>query len=215
MCWNKDISLNTFIFSGFVLCLIIYNNTYTKYKIRELNSIWAYLFFASFIFMQLFEYFIWRNINNATYNRIFTIMATLLLLVQPIATNMLITNKLVQQNLLMLYLLCAIPFATYKFMTNKINSTVSQKGHLQWNMLVDNNNKSEHIYVIIWFFFFLFPLFYQGHKYGFLFGFLTLLVIIYNYYKDKTIGSMWCWVVNTIMLYYAGYLLFYLPFVRG
>jgi len=165
--------------------------------------------------MQLFEYFIWRNINNPTYNRIFTIMATLLLLVQPIATNMLITNKLVQQNLLMLYLLCAIPFATYKFMTNKINSTVSQKGHLEWNMLVDNNNKSEQIYIIIWFCFFLFPLFYQGHKYGFLFGFLTLLVIIYNYYKDKTVGSMWCWVVNTIMLYYAGYLLFYLPFVRG
>ena len=42
--WNKDISLNTFLFSSFVLLLIIYNNTYTQYKINELENIWMYLF---------------------------------------------------------------------------------------------------------------------------------------------------------------------------
>ena len=45
MCWNKEVSLNTFIFSIFVLLLIMYNNAYTQYKIEELNSIWVYLFF--------------------------------------------------------------------------------------------------------------------------------------------------------------------------
>jgi hypothetical protein len=39
MCWNKEISLNTFLFSSFVLILIIYNNAYTQYKIKELNNI--------------------------------------------------------------------------------------------------------------------------------------------------------------------------------
>ena len=38
MCWNKDVSLNTFLFSGFVLLLIYYNNTYTKYKVAEFDS---------------------------------------------------------------------------------------------------------------------------------------------------------------------------------
>ena len=50
MCWNKDVSLNTFLFSSFVILLIYYNNTYTKYKVAEFNSIWVYVFFGSFIF---------------------------------------------------------------------------------------------------------------------------------------------------------------------
>ena len=53
MCWNKDVSLNTFLFSGFVLCLIIYNNKYTQYKIDELNNIYSYIFFASIIIIQI------------------------------------------------------------------------------------------------------------------------------------------------------------------
>ena len=214
MCWNKEISLNTFIFSSFVLGLIIYNNTYTQYKIVDVNNIWVYLFLISFILMQLIEFFIWRNVNNPIYNKLFTIMATLLLLVQPIATNMLITNKSVQRGMLFLYLICIIPFAIYRFMTKNINSTVSKMGHLQWNSLLDNNNTWDRIVLIIWLLFFLGPLFYERQFFGFLFGLLTLLVIIYNYYKDHTIGSMWCWVVNSLMLYYAGYLLFYLPFFK-
>lgn len=214
MCWNKEISLNTFVFSSFVLGLIIYNNRYTQYKIDELNSVWIYVFFMSFILMQLFEFFIWRNINNPIYNRIFTILATLLLLCQPIATNMLITNKSVQQNMLMIYMICMVPFATYKFMTKKINSTVSDLGHLQWNMLLDYKNKEDRLISIFWFLFFLFPLFYERKIFGFLFGCITLLIVIYNYYKDNTTGSMWCWVVNSIMIYYAVYLLFYLPFFK-
>lgn len=212
MCWNKDVSLNTFMFSSFVLGLIIYNNKYTQYKIDELNNIYVYLFFMSFILMQLFEFFIWRNIDNRLFNKIFTIMATLLLLVQPIATNMLISDKVIQKSLLLIYLICMIPIAIYRFMTKKINSTVSKLGHLQWNMLLDKS-KLDRILLIFWFIFFLFPLFYEGKKYGFLFGLITLLIVSYNYYNDGTVGSMWCWVVNSIMIYYAVYLLFYLPFV--
>ena len=211
MCWNEEMSLNTFIFSSFVLGLIIYNNAYTQYKIVDFNNIWTYMFFISFILMQLIEVFIWRNINNPIYNTIFTTMAALLLLVQPIATNMLITNKSVQRSMLFVYLICMIPFATYNFMTKKINSTVSTMGHLQWNMV---DNKHQGRVLIIWLFFFLFPLFYQRQIFGFLFGLITLLVITYNYYKDNTIGSMWCWVVNSIMIYYAVYLLFYLPLFK-
>lgn len=213
MCWNKDVSLNTFIFSSFVLGLIIYNNKYTQYKIDELNNIYVYLFFMSFILMQLFEFFIWRNINNSLFNKIFTIMATLLLLVQPIATNMLISDKVVQQSLLLIYLICMIPIAVYRFMTKKINSTVSKLGHLQWNMLL-YKSKLDRVLLVLWFIFFLFPLFYEGKKYGFLFGLITLLIVSYNYYNDGTVGSMWCWVVNSIMIYYAVYLLFYLPFLK-
>ena len=214
MCWNKDISLNTFVFSSFVLLLIMYNNKYTQYKIQELNNIWVYLFFISFILMQIIEYFIWKNINEPFYNKLFTILATLLLLVQPIASTMLITNKIVRSNLLTLYLVLSIPFSIYRFMTRNIYSSVSPLGHLNWNLLLDKKSKLDNLIMTLWFIFFLFPLFYQGYRYGFLFGFLTLLFIMYNYSKDGTVGSMWCWIVNSIMVFYASYLLLYLPFYK-
>lgn len=214
MCWNKDISLNTFLFSSFVLLLIIYNNTYTQYKINELDNIWMYLFFASFIFMQLIEYFIWRNINDPVYNNLFSIMATLLLFIQPIASTMLITNNTVRTNILLLYLILSVPLMTYRLFTKKINSTVSPLNHLKWNFIFYENSTIENIFYIGWFIFFLFPLFYQGNTFGLLFGLLTFMVVLYNYYKDKTVNSMWCWIVNSLMIYYAGYLLLYLPFFK-
>lgn len=70
MCWNKDVSINTFLFSIFVLILIIYNNNYTQYKIDEVNNIFAYIFLLSFILMQLIEYFLWQNLNDKFYNKI-------------------------------------------------------------------------------------------------------------------------------------------------
>jgi hypothetical protein len=192
----------------------MYNNKYTQYKIQELNNIWVYLFFISFILMQIIEYFIWKNINEPFYNKLFTILATLLLLVQPIASTMLITNKIVRSNLLTLYLVLSIPFSIYRFMTRNIYSSVSPLGHLNWNLLLDKKSKLDNLIMTLWFIFFLFPLFYQGYRYGFLFGFLTLLFIMYNYSKDGTVGSMWCWIVNSIMVFYASYLLLYLPFYK-
>jgi hypothetical protein len=214
MCWNKDISLNTFLFSSFVLLLIIYNNAYTQYKIKELNNIWVYLFFMSFILMQLIEYFIWRNVNDPIYNNLFTILASILLFMQPIASGMLITNNNVRSKFLNLYLIGAIPLLIYRFMTKKINSTITPLKHLNWNLAIFDNFIIDQLLLLVWFIFFLFPLFYQGELFAFLFGFLTLIVITYNYYKDGSVGSMWCWIVNSIMLYFAGYLLLYLPFFK-
>lgn len=39
MCWNENVSLNTFLFSSFVLLLIFYNNTYTQYKIKHFTPL--------------------------------------------------------------------------------------------------------------------------------------------------------------------------------
>lgn len=209
MCWNENVSLNTFLFSGFVLILIIYNNSFTKYKIPELNNKWIYLFIASFIFMQLFEFFIWRNINNAFYNNLFSIFAILLLIIQPIASIMIITNVQMRNSLLMIYLLLAIPFSIYKFSTKHIHSVISKNGHLKWLFF-----EVSPIIWISWLFFFLFSFVYEKKWFGLIFGLVTLLIATINYKNDNTIGSMWCWGVNSIMIYYAIYLLIYLPFLE-
>lgn len=206
MCWNKEISLNTFLFSGFVLALIFYNNTYTQYKIKYFDNNWYYILLLSVISMQLVEYFIWRNIHS-TYNQFFSIVASMLLLFQPIISLMLLDKW--RQSLILTYLLIFIPYFTYKFMTNQMKTSISKKGHLLWSFL------DTHIVMyFIWIFFFLFSFMYRQNYYGIVFAIGLFLFTFYHYYNDKTIGSMWCWIVNSIMIYFAFYLLFYLPFAE-
>ena len=50
MCWNENVSLNTFLFSSFVLLLIMYNNAFTQYKINELNNVYIYIYCISHIY---------------------------------------------------------------------------------------------------------------------------------------------------------------------
>lgn len=207
MCWNETVSLNTFVFSSFVLLLIIYNNSYTKYKIRELNNKWMYAFIASFVFMQLTEFFIWRNINNKFYNNLFSTVATCLLIVQPALSIMILSETHLRNILLFSYLLLALPYSIYKFYIKRVYTVVSESGHLTWKFF----DVSPFISAI-WFFFFSFSFFYEKNWVGIGFGFIALLLSFLNYYNDQTMWSMWCWVVNSVMIYYAVYLLMFLPF---
>ena len=207
MCWNEDVSLNTFLFSSFVLLLIIYNNLFTKYKIQELNNTFVYLFIASVVFVQLIEFFIWRNINNKFYNNMFSIMAALLLLLQPIASIMILSNIKLRNTLLFLYLLIAIPFSIYNFSTENMYSVISKSGHLQWNFFGTNP-------IVIWLFFVAFSFIYEKKLFGIIFAIVMLIITFINYNNDQTVWSMWCWIVNSIMIYYAFYLLIYLPFLE-
>ena len=207
MCWNEAISLNTFIFSFTSLMLIAYNNEYTKYKIPEFKNRWTYIFFLSFIFMQLIEFFIWKNIKNANYNKLFTTLAILLVTFQPFATIMIIDDKKMKLSLLLLYFIIIVPRTIYLLSTRDIKSTISDKKHLIWTGYRDIN-----IFILLWLVLFLFPLFYEGFNVRFSFAILTLLFITYNYLKDGSLGSMWCWIVNICMIYYLVYLLLYLPY---
>lgn len=207
MCWNEQVSLNTFLFSGFVLLLIIYNNKFTNYKIQELNNNYIYLFIASFIFIQLIEFFIWKNINNKFYNNIFSIMAILLLSIQPIASMMFLSNIKLRNMLLILYSSLAIPFSIYNFSSKNIYSVISESGHLRWKFF-----DSDPLIWFVWLFFFAFSFIYEKKWFGIAFGAVSLIITFINYQNDNTLGSMWCWSANSVMIYYAFYLLIYLPF---
>lgn len=213
MCWNETVSLNTFLFSSFVLILIIYNNAFTKYKIQELNNKWMYIFIASFVFIQLIEFFIWRNINNKFYNNVFSTIAMCLLTLQPAASVMLLTNIQLRNLLLISYSFLAIPLSIYNFSTQHIHSVISESGHLRWKFV----KFSDFIWVV-WLFFFFFSFGYgvvfEKKWTMFLFGIITLLISFINYNQDNTVAGMWCWTINSMMIYYAIYLLIYLPFLE-
>jgi len=211
MCWNKEVSLNTFLFSSFVYLLILYNNEYTFYKIPEFDKFWIRILIGIIILVQLVEYFIWCNVNNMFYNKLFTAFITILLFFQPVTTMLNMSDSKIKKMLLIAYLGLTIPFVLMNYNKN-IYSTISQYKHLNWNLINRENNIAK-IMQLSWLFFFLFPLFYEGHQFGFMFGALTLMVTLYNYMNDNSVESMWCWIVNSIMIYYAGYLLFYLPYI--
>ena len=159
--------------------------------------------------MQFIEFFIWRNINNKFYNHIFSICATFLIILQPMISLMILTNIKLRNLLLVCYLLLAIPYSIYKFFTKNIHTVVSEKKHLRWIFF----ELSPFIF-IIWLFFFLFRYFYEKKYFGIIFAFITLVIAFINYKNDYTVGSMWCWSVNSIMIYYSFYLLIYLPFLE-
>ena len=207
MCWNTSVSLNTFVFSMFVLLFIIYNNTYTEYKIKELQNIWLCLFLASFIFMQLIEYFIWRNINDKYYNKLFSILGTLLIFSQPIFSSMIISNTQIRNKILGLYLLLGIPYGIHQLLYKNIHSEVAKNGHLRWKYF-----ELTPPLIFIWTLFLLFGLIYEKLWFSVGFGILLFIITYYNYKHENTFGSMWCWLINTIMLYYIFKILFYLPF---
>jgi len=159
--------------------------------------------------MQLIEFFIWKNISNKFYNNIFSIAATLLVIIQPIISIMILSNIQLRNMLLILYLSLAIPYSIYKFSTKNIHSVISERGHLRWKFF-----EITPIIWLVWFLFFTFSFIYEKKWFGLIFGIVALLITFINYKSDHTMWSMWCWSVNSIMIYYAFYLLLYLPFLE-
>jgi hypothetical protein len=214
MCWNKDISLNTFLFSSFVLGLILYNNKYTRYKIKAFDDFWLVLFFMIFISVQFVEYFVWINLKNKWYNTFFSAILLFITIIQPLVSLMIIKNYNLRFYMIISYIIITISYISYIFSSNYsnlLNTVISKKGHLDWNYIHNDNIYLQYIVNLLWLFFFLFSLFYEKNYVGLMIGIGTFLVTLYNYSNDKSTGSIWCWVANSIMIYYAIYLLFYLP----
>jgi hypothetical protein len=210
MCWNQYVSINTFVFGIFGLLLIAFNNKFSDYKLEFFNNPYAYLFMLSFIFMQFFEFILWRNLNNYTINNIVSILGSLLLAVQPITTILLIKNISFRNKLLMAYSIPAAAFSIYNIFTNNLHTILSPSGHLAWKW--DSNiNKSLKLLIKPFFLLFLFfPLIYNGY-YESLILLLLYLIFVYYFGKDGSSGSIWCLSVNSIILYFVVKILIIMP----
>lgn len=204
MCWNADVSLNTFLFSIFVLGIVYYNNHYTKYKIHHFDNEWMYIFLLVSFSMQLIEYFLWKNINNKYYNSIFTTCSFILVFLQPVASLMLLSNYSIRNMLLTLYIIIVVPYIIYRIYSKKFGTTVSPSGNLIWNLHINR--------IIFWFWLFLllFSFLYQQQWGSVLFAIITFSIFIYK--EQASSGSLWCWFINSVSIYLSVYLLFYLPF---
>lgn len=213
MCWNENISLNTFIFSSLVLIFIWYNNTYTQYKVEEFDHWSVYFFFFSYSSMQLVEYFIWKSIKakDVVKNKLFSVIGWLLIrVIQPLAILLTLPNKYLtlRNTSLFIYFSLLLIVSVYKQLYNPVEfiTSVDKNTHLLWKWV--ELRKYEKI---------------LGYLYlslGFvlavrlpIIALVTLVILLYCYFFHyMTWGSNWCWLLNSVLLYFLIKILFVLPY---
>jgi hypothetical protein len=210
MCWNQYVSLNTFVFSVFVLILIWFNNKYTQYKTPLFNNKFTYFFFLSFMLMQLIEFFIWRNLNDKFLNHILSIIGMILVIIQPIASLLILDDKMLSYKLIAIYSLFSFSFLIYQINDHKFTSEIAKNGHLKWNWNDLSGYKA--ILYLLWLGLLYYSLIVSKNYLPLIYVSILLIISYYTHYNDGTAGSLWCWSINSIMFYYLLNLIIILPF---
>ncbi len=215
MCWNKDISINTFLFGILSLCFIYFANTYTKYKSPTFKNSLVYLFLLSVTSMQLIEYFLWKNINNTKLNELFSMLSALLIVAQQIILILMIPNKNFKYYLFLFYFIFISSYGLYYLIKNGslfyYKTSIGKNGHLSWEWM--NYNGYENIWFFLWMLFYIIPIFMCN---SFILSFFLIVTILLSiiYIKQKTFGSMWCWLGNIFFLYFVIDILLIQPFME-
>jgi hypothetical protein len=161
--------------------------------------------------MQLIEFFIWRNLKNKNINKIFSILGSFLLLIQPIASLLMLKNNKLKWKMVSIYGIPAFVYFIYQLKNHRFYTDVSKNGHLIWNWST-SNDKFLFFGFLFYLYFLMYSIFINGHYLLMIYSMLLLLASYYLYVKDKTVSSIWCWAVNTIMFIFAFKLLMLLPF---
>jgi len=188
MCWNANISLNTYIFGLFASSFAFYNGDI---------KMPAFIFYQSIIAIQLIEYFIWSKTFS---NRLLSQLGLLLILSQPIFNIIKIESKpFLIPYILVSYLLFVAILYLFIIPINTINfSSVPHKnGHLSWNWLNWNI-----LIILIWYIFLSSRWIIDKIYLSFIFITLLLIITIVLYKKSNTWGSLWCWFCNIFSFYY-------------
>jgi hypothetical protein len=213
MCWNEELSIKTFFITLIVLIILMINNKFSYKKTTRFKEYIGY-FLLSIILMQLIEFFLWRNINNRLYNKVFSILGVLLLTSQPIMSLNLIEDSIKRNILIKIYSIPAIIHFIYNINTHNINTTISKKNHLKWNWQ-NTNILYSSLTVLYYLFFLTIPFYFNKNYITLVFGCVTFFTSLYLYKKDGSFGSIWCYFANLLTFYYSFLILIYLPFIKS
>jgi hypothetical protein len=151
--------------------------------------------------MQLVEFFLWRNLNT-DYNIVLSTIGLILLILQPIFSLSIIEDVVLREWLCVLYVFWVLILGNLK-----VKKTVVDEGHLNWGFFKDFN-----LFVMGWIAFLFIGPIYRGLWPAVIIGAILAIITHFRYVQSSIRGSVWCWLVNIILLYYACILLLVLPF---
>jgi len=186
MCWNTEVSLNTFLFSLFGILFAYFNNVIGGFET---------LYYFSFSSMQLLEYFTWKNLSDRKMNAFLSKVGLFLVFIQiPL---FILHQPNVKSNIKMVLVILYLMFSLFVKSHYSIDFSMKKavNGHLAWNWL----NFPAHI-IIIYLSFILGLLFYEKEYLKFIIYFVVIFAIYYTYNNTNTWGSLWCWISNVLAL---------------
>jgi hypothetical protein len=194
MCWSAEVSLQSFLI-GITAVFVGYQNGL---------SFPVTLFCLTIVFMQLIEYFVWSNEGNDRANFRYSVLASLLLWLQPIASISTLPSKWISTAL--------GSYIGLSFLSSLFNETPLEvryrmekgiNGHLEWKWL--DKSWQTAVSLLVYFVFLFGPLVFQKEWTLLTLALTTLAGSLYSFYEANTWGSMWCWFVNYLVVGVAGY----------
>ena len=207
MCYNKDISIYTYII-GLVSSYLLLTNEKKTLKILG-------CFFIVVIQMQLVEYYLWSNNKCNSKNRTISNIGALLNIIQPIMLYLAIhyynkeitkENKKIMNITVFIYLLSILLYSLNLFPIDCSIVTKVSAPYLQWGWFY----KKLPNFITIMFPLTLVILMYFGldkpyNFYSSLIIILSFIISFIIYRKQRVFGTLWCWFAVFIPIFVLVY----------
>jgi hypothetical protein len=200
MCWNAEVSIQSFVIGLLGIFLAAMTGT----------SAPTIFFYATIVFMQLVEYIVWTYGSDPDINFYASLGGAGLLMLQPIASICAVSIGLYRVPMLISYVVLGVITQVidqdgrslrerYRMETQaspypSTDVSSSDTPHLIWKWLDPIPWSSLAVY----FFFLIGPLLITKQFDLVALVFLTLGFSIYSFGKGW--GSMWCWIVNGMVV---------------
>ena len=181
MCWNAEISLNTFIFGiiSMIILLLLNNIDYV-----------IILFTFTISLIQLMEYYAWNNINDKKIIYKLSIIGFFILFSQILLFNYRFLNTKDRNIGLIIIIIFSIYLFIYNYNNDKFKMVKGENNHFVWHWV----DFPLPLFIIVIFFYI-----YPAISFNYILFILVLIplsISLYYYYKYKTFGSMWCYIGN-------------------
>jgi len=192
MCWNAEVSFQSFGI-GLIGIIVASNTGFSPSML---------IFFATIVFMQLIEGMVWTYGSNPDINFYASLSAAALLMIQPIASILAVSPGQYKIPMLLSYVVLGLisQLIDHKTDPRSLREQYRMVGtpRLHWKWLDPIPWESLAVYFI----FLIGPLI-LTKQYDFVaLVLLTLAVSVYSFGKGW--GSMWCWIVNLMVIVICG-----------
>ena len=186
MCWNAEVSIQSFGVG--VVGIILASMTGTSFPMI--------FFYTTIVFMQFVEYIIWTYGADPDTNFYASLGGAGLLALQPIASILAIAPAIYKTPLLISYLILGLISQIIDSRSLRDQYRIEKGEHLIWKWL----DPVPRFSLLIYFIFLIGPLL-LSKQYEFVaLIMVTLSLSVYAYGKGNTWGSMWCWIVNWMVV---------------